>query len=205
MTPPLSVADETCDLSTGSWATSVGFTDKSPNSTTAQKNHSTSSKSEQATAPSSNLSLRYISLLGLDLIEKPTSLPDSTAWISQDLFNLSPFPTKADHTNIVICNLILHHFSHEQLSQLSALFNKTDHLLTVEPHRATLPQLMGRLSFPLFNHVTRHDMIASIKAGFQKNEMALYFKDWDIITETIDPKGGLRLHLSQLAPNDISS
>lgn len=136
------------------------------------------------------------SLLGVDLVPKPNNLAKKIDWLSGDLFEISSFPFKKGHTNIVVCNLILHHFTDQQLALLGEILADADHILAVEPLRTRLPLILARLAFPFVNHVTRHDMIASIKAGFRNGELAAHFPAHRAITESTSQRGSVRLHLT---------
>jgi hypothetical protein len=70
-----------------------------------------------------------------------------------------------------IGNLILHHFDSEALRTLGGKLREFRLLLFSEPLRKALPMRLARMVLPLAGEVTRHDMPASIRAGFLKGEL----------------------------------
>jgi hypothetical protein len=90
--------------------------------------------------------------------------------------------------------MILHHFRDDQLGKLGEAASGYRALCFCEPWRARFPHLLGLLIRPLCGSVTRHDLPASIDAGFVRGELpqALGLKNWEI-RESIDWRGSLRL------------
>lgn len=92
-------------------------------------------------------------------------------------------------------SLILHHLDEGALATLGRLFGKFRHLTFSEPHRARWPLIMATMAAPLAGDVTRHDMPASICAGFRKGELetllSLDPRAWSI-RESVTPWGALR-------------
>ena len=70
--------------------------------------------------------------------------------------------------DIVIANLFLHHFDDAALRRLLALVaSRSRTFVASEPRRSALALLGARLVFALgANGVTRHDAVASVRAGF---------------------------------------
>jgi methyltransferase family protein len=96
--------------------------------------------------------------------------------VTQDVFD---FLAKAESADIVIANLFLHHF---QASQISDVFTRCAKLaplfIALEPRRAVLPLLGSRLIWLLgCNHVSRHDAVASVRAGFRDRELSALWPD----------------------------
>jgi hypothetical protein len=119
---------------------------------------------------------------GLDLVPRPDTAAPSARWHQSDLLT---FPGYLRYPTIV-GNLILHHFSDDQLRQLGARLRESARLvIACEPWRDRRCQLLFKVLAPLFgaNHVTRHDAIVSIAAGFRAGELpaALGLDDgnWD--------------------------
>jgi hypothetical protein len=143
----------------------------------------------QASLPSSTVT-------GLDLIKRPTNLPASIRWIGGDFFQTLP------NINADACvgSLILHHFSKEALHELGARLQSFRRLTFCEPLRSRLPLFLSKLSCPFLSEVTRHDMPASIRAGFRPGELpallGLDSKKW-IVSEYSHWRGALRLAASQ--------
>jgi len=108
-------------------------------------------------------------LHAVDLAAQPADWPAGAFWHRGDLF-AQPLP----ECEILIANLFLHHFTSEQLTLLGArLSPKTRLILAAEPARHRFHQISGRLFSRLagLNHVTRHDMQVSIRAGFRGDEL----------------------------------
>jgi hypothetical protein len=74
----------------------------------------------------------------------------------------------------VVANLFLHHFSEPQLGGLlRGLAKRSRSFIAIEPRRAALPLGMSRLLWLIgCNRVTRHDAVASVRAGFAGNELS---------------------------------
>ena len=74
---------------------------------------------------------------------------------------------------VMIANLFLHHFSGEQLQLLFRLVAAgCDLFAACEPRRSALPLLASRLLGLIgCNDVTRHDAVASVRAGFAAREL----------------------------------
>lgn len=102
---------------------------------------------------------------GLDFQPKPNEL--TAAWAEGNLFETLPRTAG----ELVVANLILHHFQDEQLRELGRLLRNRKRLVFVEPLRSRLALAQGRLLFPVVNEVTRHDMMVSIRAGFVPGEL----------------------------------
>jgi hypothetical protein len=89
---------------------------------------------------------------------------------------------------VMIANLFLHHFSSEQLQLLFRLAAAgCDLFAACEPRRSALPLLASRLLGLIGgNDVTRHDAVASVRAGFAGRELtALWPADsaWELREE----------------------
>ena len=106
-------------------------------------------------------------LTGLDLRACPEGLPSSIRWIRGNFLETLT-DGKAD---ACIGNLILHHFDSEALRTLGSKLQEFRLLLFSEPLRKALPMRLARMVLPLAGEVTRHDMPASIRAGFLKGEL----------------------------------
>jgi hypothetical protein len=134
---------------------------------------------------------------GLDLIGRPANLPGDIQWTTGDFFLTLP------ETGGEACvgSLILHHFSDRALGNLGARLRSFRFIAFCEPLRSRLPLVFSSLSSPFVGEVTRHDMPASIRAGFRLGELpallALDSKSWKI-SESSDWRGSLRLIASRL-------
>ena len=76
-------------------------------------------------------------------------------------------------SDAVVANLFLHHFSEGQLGgMLRGVADRSSVLVAVEPRRAVFPLTMSRLLWLIgCNRVTRHDALASVRAGFAGTEL----------------------------------
>lgn len=76
-------------------------------------------------------------------------------------------------TDIILANLFLHHFQEKDLARLLSLAAaRCDLFAACEPRRGMLPQLFSRMTgFIGCNAVTRHDAVASVRAGFAGKEL----------------------------------
>ena len=89
--------------------------------------------------------------------------------------------------DIIICNLFLHQFRSEELSELLRLAAHSARLLiALEPRRSQFPRFCGRLLWIIgCGPVTRHDASVSIRAGFYGRELSALWSDTDkwVLTE----------------------
>lgn len=111
-------------------------------------------------------------ICALDLAPPPPSWPKNARWIQGNVFDERNWPP----ADIVVANLIMHHFNEDQLRWVGAQIRRTAFLfLACEPSRKRLPMLYGA-SVALacdFNCLTWHDMMISIRAGFRGDELPL--------------------------------
>jgi hypothetical protein len=84
-----------------------------------------------------------------------------------------------DTGTIVIANLFLHHLTEPALVCLFAMLARGGGLVACEPRRNLLALAASHMVFALgCNRVTRHDAIASVRAGFSGNDLSgLWPKD----------------------------
>lgn len=138
-------------------------------------------------------------ITGLDLIARPQNLSTGIRWVAGDFFKT------LDSVRAAVCagSLVLHHFSDEALRDLGRRLARFSFLVFAEPLRSPLPLAASALLFPLVGEVTRHDMPASIRAGFLPGEMAealeLDPKSWTI-REVTTLSGSLRFTASKRQP-----
>jgi hypothetical protein len=99
-------------------------------------------------------------------------------------------------TDVILGNLILHHFSDAQLSTLfSAVSKKADAFIAVEPRRGALPLFCARsLSLIGCSPVTCHDAPVSVQAGFTDRELSNLWPH-DGQWELLERRAGLFSHL----------
>jgi hypothetical protein len=103
---------------------------------------------------------------GIDLAPRPADLPASAGWQQQDVLSHLTFQGTA-----VVATLFLHHFNTESLRQLGERLSEAQLLIFSEPSRSRFSLAGGFTLFPFVNHVTRHDMMISIRAGFRSGEL----------------------------------
>ena len=113
-------------------------------------------------------SMPECAVTGLDFAGRPAGLNSAVQWKTGDFFQTLP----GTDGGIVAGNLILHHLSGEALHSLGAMLAGFRVLLFSEPLRASWPLGLSRLAHPFVGEVTRHDMPASIRAGFRPGELA---------------------------------
>jgi SAM-dependent methyltransferase len=89
--------------------------------------------------------------------------------------------------DIITANLFLHHLDDAALARLLKLAAYTTRgLVACEPRRSASSLLASRMLFALAcNDVTRHDAVASVRAGFSGHELGRLWQQW--------PGGGWRL------------
>jgi len=101
-----------------------------------------------------------------------------------------------ESAEVVTANLFLHHFADAQLTELFlALAHCARLFVAVEPQRAAWPLFCSRALWAVgCNAVTRHDAVASVRAGFFGRELSALWpagNEW-ILTEK---PAGLFSHL----------
>ena len=77
-------------------------------------------------------------------------------------------------SDLVLTNLFLHHFSHEELRNLlRGVARLTPAFLALEPRRSWWSLAVSRMVGCIgCNRVTRHDAPASVRAGFDGQELS---------------------------------
>ncbi len=142
---------------------------------------------------SASLHRRYpsVTLTAMDLQARPDGLPGDFSWIRGNLFDLLP----RNSADVLLGGMIIHHFSDNQLAMLGSHLENFREILLCEPYRSRWSMLLAYLMWPLVGRVTRHDMPASIRAGFRRGELAQLLNlspQWKI-RESIDWRGSIRL------------
>jgi hypothetical protein len=104
--------------------------------------------------------------------------------------------TISEKTDVILGNLVLHHFSEVQLKCLFSLASrKANALIAVEPRRAQLPLFCARwLSLIGCCPVTCHDAPISVRAGFKGRELSRLWPT-DGHWELTERRAGLFSHL----------
>lgn len=136
-----------------------------------------------------------IPLTAVDLASPPANLPPGINWIQGDILH-QPSPSPG---GCLIANLFLHHFEAPLLIQLGRWMKSFQTIISNEPHRSSLPLILGKFSSPLFHPVTRHDMRVSIEAGFVPGELPalLDLPARFTILEKTDPRGAIRMRAAR--------
>jgi len=137
-------------------------------------------------------------ITGLDFIPRPPSLSPGIDWLAGDFFDT----LDSARGGVAVGSLVLHHFSAHVLRELGHRLNRFDSLVFAEPLRSRLPLAAAALVSPLVGDVTRHDMPASIRAGFLHGELAsalhLDPSRWKIL-ETSTWSGAIRFFATRQA------
>lgn len=110
------------------------------------------------------------SYTAVDRAPAPADWPSAAFWHRGDLFQYPGYAT----AEVLLANLVLHHFSDAQLEQIGQLIQKSSiHKIVVnEPCRRRLHRVQLRLGKLIgFNHVTLHDGCISVGAGFRGDEL----------------------------------
>lgn len=138
-------------------------------------------------------------IAGLDLADRPPNLPAEIHWKQGDFFKTLP----DFHGGLCIGSLVLHHFKNSELAQLGENLRRFDRLFFCEPLRSRLPLFMSRLASPFAGEVTRHDMPASIRAGFEPGELPVLLRldpgHW-FFRESVNWRGALRFEAEKRDP-----
>ena len=127
---------------------------------------------------------------GYDLAPRPAGLSEVVSWQQGDFLE-----EERSINGVVVGTFVLHHFEEDSLYRLGRRIAGADLLAFVEPLRSRWALAEGYALIPFVGKVTRHDMIASIRAGFLPGELPLALglgNDWEV-KETTTLTGGYRL------------
>ncbi len=97
---------------------------------------------------------------------------------------------RENKVDVVVANLFLHHPAPEELRELFAVISQQSGMLVAcEPRRSRLALIGSQLLwFVGCNDVTRHDAVASVRAGFSGGELsALWPADWKLEERSAPP------------------
>jgi hypothetical protein len=130
-------------------------------------------------------------VVALDLAGRPVDLDRRVDWVRGDFFRTL---AQVDG-EICAGSLVLHHFQDDALDGLGRRMRDFRTLVFCEPLRSRVALGLAALAWPFSGAVTRHDMPASIRAGFVPGELprrlGLEASRWDW-NETATRRGGLR-------------
>ncbi len=106
---------------------------------------------------------------GLDLCPPPDDWPKTAHWRQEDACQFDGYGSY----DVVVANLLLHQFSDEDLAQLGERLDSGPRIIIAcEPARRRRHLLQFKLISRFgFGRVTRHDAVASIRAGFRDDEL----------------------------------
>jgi hypothetical protein len=117
-------------------------------------------------------------IMALDLSPPPDAWPESARWLQRSVLDDLVRPD----ADVIVANLFLHHFMGEALKKIGDQIKNARLLIINEPARRELHLAQAALLAALadFGRVTRHDMMASIHAGFCNDELTagLGIADW---------------------------
>jgi 2-polyprenyl-3-methyl-5-hydroxy-6-metoxy-1,4-benzoquinol methylase len=111
---------------------------------------------------------------------------DVFAWLQE---------TGRERVDVITTNLFLHHLPDERLGVLLGLIAaKANAFIACEPRRSAFALLNARLVGLIgCNHVTRHDAVVSVQAGFAGNELERLWPQ-DAAWQRIETASGLFSH-----------
>lgn len=93
--------------------------------------------------------------------------------------------------DIITANLFLHHFDDAALARLlAAVSARTRAFIACEPRRSAFALLGAHMVWALgANHVTRHDAVASVRAGFTGRELSSLWRSggWRLQERSVFP------------------
>jgi hypothetical protein len=104
-----------------------------------------------------------------------------------DVFDRPPAPC-----DVLLANLFLHHFETPRLRELLTIISqRTGLFIALEPRRAKWPLFCSRLLGAIgCNSVTRHDAVASVRAGFAGHELTSLWPEkdgWQLTEQSAGP------------------
>ena len=114
---------------------------------------------------------------------------------------------KEIHADAALANLFLHHFPDSFLKELfSYLAGSVDVFVAVEPLRSPWCALAGHfLGLLGCNDVTRHDALASIRAGFDGKQLTALWPGQDSDWRITEKRAGLFSHIFVAQRKTVSS
>ena len=125
----------------------------------------------------------------VDLIDRPRDLDKRVTWWQGDALLYGSY----GKDTVIVANLFLHHLEASKLRQLAGEMNEVRAVVAAEPYRSSLSMLMSRCLYPFVNHVTRHDMAVSIRAGFRSGEVGCALGDQWKWSDSRGVFGGIRV------------
>lgn len=133
-----------------------------------------------------------------DLAPRPVGLSSRVGWRQADVLLDAPVA----EGGILVANLFLHHFDSAGLRLLGARCQGFDMLVFCEPDRSRLALVLSWALWPWIGGVARHDMKASIRAGFSPGELPSLLKlvdaEWQV-EESSTWRGARRIIASRIS------
>lgn len=114
-----------------------------------------------------SLQLKGCKVTGLDLAAPRVPLKEGVYWKKGDFSRTLPELS----AGIAVGSLVLHHLKDDALYSLGQMLGEFRVLLFSEPLRHPWSLFLSLMGFPFVGAVTRHDMPASIRAGFRPGEL----------------------------------
>jgi len=117
-------------------------------------------------------------LLSIETVRKFARLGWKTREVTSDVFDWLG-KRAGPAADVMLANLFLHHFEGDRLRLLLELMAANgEAVIACEPHRSRFPlAAAGWLGLIGCNHVTRHDAVVSVKAGFAGDELS---RSWPV-------------------------
>jgi len=128
----------------------------------------------------------------VDIVSRPLHWPAASGWHCGDVITAA-----LPHSEVVIANLFLHHFTDLELRSIGSKISPSTRLIVAaEPARLWIHRLLGRLLCEVaeLNDVQHHDMQLSIRAGFRREELRLALglgDEWHVQVQ-LHPLGAYR-------------
>lgn len=110
------------------------------------------------------------SLVGVDLAPRPPTLPASIDWKQNDLREV--LRQGEGRGAAVVATLMFHQFEDGVLREMGKALRESEAVLACEPLRSRRAKAGLALLRPIFNRVTWHDGVISVRAGFRHGELA---------------------------------
>ena len=135
-------------------------------------------------------------LIGIDLSEKGLQIARENStefheitYLCQDILHLDPTDLNCD---ILLCTLVLHHFSTAQIYTFIHQFAKLSNIATVinDLRRSIVSHYLFKFCRSLFlkSYVAKHDGLLSIDSAFKKSDLFLYINQLQAYTHHISTK-----------------
>ncbi len=116
----------------------------------------------------------------IDLAPRPANCAKAVEWIQGDVRDV----LQMVKGRILVASLFWHHLPDGELESLAERIQQFNGLLATEPWRTRHASWLGTMLVPWVNHVTRHDLFVSIRAGFRPGDLPARWRlrpcDWQL-------------------------